>query len=361
MDPRTKPVTWLTHEVELNSIRDNAKPVRDIDAAAVASLVESLDLVGQLAPIFLTPDREVIFGRQRIAAQRARGEATIKAVFVDLSGALARIATLDENLCRAELTAFQRAELLAERKALHEQIHPDSRHGTAGKGERSAAGFTRSMAQLTGRGRSTIAEDCRIGQMPESVRTLIRGTALEDRKTTLLELAKLPGEAEQLRACQALIHEHGVVASQGVVPLTPGASVEATAPKMMSSDGKELNDERQGTAGPVETMIDDALHPLEDWLGAAVSSPDAENRYVTSAITLSNYAALLLERTASGIEATHPGAKYAKRARRTARALRQRVVQMTSELLLVSECDCAEGCASCGFARGLARIDLRKQ
>jgi ParB family chromosome partitioning protein len=359
-NPKTTPVTWLAHEVELSSIRDNRRPVRDIDTAAVSSLAESMELVGQLSPILLTTDREVIFGRQRIAAQRARGASTIRAVVVDLSEVLARVATLDENLCRAELTAFQRAELLAERKALYEQLHPDSRHGAA-KGEHSATGFTRSMAQLTGRGRSTIAEDCQIGQMPESVRTLIRGTALEDQKTTLLELAKLPSEAEQLRACQALLHEHGAVTPELIVRVTPRANVEMTAPKTMNIDRNELFDERQGATASMETMVENALQPLEDWLGAAVSSPNAENRFVKSAIALSSYAASLLERTASGIEATHPRAAYAKRARRAARALRQRVVRLTDELVLVTECICVEGCAGCGFARGLAAVDLQRE
>jgi ParB family chromosome partitioning protein len=335
--------------------------VRDIDTAAVSSLAESMELVGQLSPILLTTDREVIFGRQRVAAQRARGASTIRAVIVDLSEILARVATLDETLCRPELTILQRAELLAERKALYEQLHPDARHGAAGDGDAAAVGFTRAMAQLTGRGRSTIAEDCQIGQLPESIRQLIRGTALERRKADLLELARLPTEVEQLVACHVLLDGTETGASKADVPAggrrsrkkpNRGANVEEDAAKA------NRDCETSVLAG---NLVERALKPLQDWLDEHDASPAIENRYVAMALALVNSAVSLLDRTASGIEGVCASSAFAKRARRAAGALAGQAERTRNELVLITECICADGCPACGFVHGFAAVDAQRR
>lgn len=358
---RTKPLTRMTHEIELSTIRENPRPVRGIDDTAVAILAESIGLVGQLEPIVLTTDRVVVSGRQRIAAQRARGATTIMAMLVDLPDLQARIATLDENLCRLELTTFQRAELLAERKALHEQLHPGSQHGAALKGEGTARGFTRAMSELTGRGRATVAEDCRIGAMPETVRNLIRGTPLEHRKTQLLELAKLPSEDEQLVACRELLtrsatgSQHAGVAASDVAA-REGLDVEEDDVGVKGEETFGLDRQRTASAA---NLIENALEPLEDWLAEVDASPEIENRFIQGALALTEHAASLLKRVASGIAATHPSSAYAKRARRAAVSLSQRADRITNELLLTVECGCDDGCTACGYARGLAAVDLR--
>jgi hypothetical protein len=357
---RTKSLTRMTHEIELATIRENPRPVRGIDETAVARLVDSIGLVGQLEPIVLTTDRVLVFGRQRIAAQRARGATTIMAMIVDLPDVQARVATLDENLCRLELTAFQRAELLAERKALYEQLHPGSQHGAALKGEGTAPGFTRAMSGLTGRGRATVAEDCRIGAMPETVRDLIRGTPLERRKAQLLEVAKLASEDEQLRACRELLTRSATGSHAGGaashVAVREGLDVEENDVAVKGEESSGIDRQRTVSAA---NLIENVLEPLEDWLAGVDTSPEVENRFIQGALALTEHAVSLLERVASGIAATHPSSAYAKRARRAALALAQRADRMTNDLLLTVECGCGDGCTACGYARGLAAVDLR--
>jgi len=43
-----------------------------------------------------------------------------------------RLWEVDENLCRAELTELERAEHLAQRKEIYEQLHPEARHHVSG-------------------------------------------------------------------------------------------------------------------------------------------------------------------------------------------------------------------------------------
>lgn len=357
---QTNPSTWTARDVELDQILDNPAPVRAVDPVAVASLRESFELVGQQVPIVLSADNVLVSGRQRVAAQRARGESTIRAVFIDLPEVLTRIATLDENLCRAELTALERAQLLAERKALHEQTNPGSRHGS-GRAGRASPGFTRSMAEATGRGRSTVAEDCKIGAMSESVRALIRGTRLERRKAALLDLARLPGEAEQLRVCRALLDGSAPNVKAALrQPAKEPSNVEPlSVPEPVDPVCEEVPDENRTAPSSAATLVESGLEPLQNWLDEAETSPEVENRFVESAIALSSYAVTLLNRVASGIEASGETSDYAKRVRRSARALAQRAQRMTDDLMLVAECSCSDGCSSCGFARGLAAIDLQ--
>jgi hypothetical protein len=125
------------------------------------------------------------------------------------------------------------------------------------------------------------------------------------------------------------------------------------------SAGAEGSDDRTAARASVAALLDCSLEPLEDWVNGTQDSPDAENRYVEAAMALTNYAASLLERAASGIEATGETSAYAKRVRRSAGVLAQRAQWMADELVLVAECSCSEGCAACGFARGFAAVDLQ--
>ena len=67
----------------------------------------------------------------------------------------------------------------------------------------------------------------------------------------------------------------------------------------------------------------------------------------------------MLERVGSGIAATLPSSACARRARRAGLALARRADRINNDLLLATECGCGDGCTACGYARGLAPVDLR--
>lgn len=67
----------------------------------------------------------------------------------------------------------------------------------------------------------------------------------------------------------------------------------------------------------------------------------------------------MLERVGSGIAATLPSSACARRARRAGLALARRADRIINDLLLATECGCGDGCTACGYARGLAPVDLR--
>jgi len=81
--------------------------------------------------------------------------------------AAAQIPTLteiDENLIRRDLTAAQRAKLIAKRKAAYEDVHPETKHGATGRGRKSSQleksnRFTVDTAAKAGRSVASIARD----------------------------------------------------------------------------------------------------------------------------------------------------------------------------------------------------------
>jgi ParB family chromosome partitioning protein len=112
---------------------------------------------------------------------------------------------IDENLMRAELTEFERAKLLARRKEIYDQLHPETRWGYASLGNLKpfrnteilpgqnfwTRGFVAEVSEELGLSEKTIYEYLEIGQrIKGEVEEMIRGTELEDRKMDLLEQDK---------------------------------------------------------------------------------------------------------------------------------------------------------------------------
>lgn len=189
----------------------NRRPLRDLE-----DLKASISSVGLLHPIVLTADLRLVAGLHRLRACQALGWTQVPATIVSLKRMEAEVAELDENLARQELTVLQRGEMLARRKELHEVLYPETRRGVAGgkasgasrRGERASAtpSLVRQVAARTGWSRRTIEYEIQIAtSIPDDVRKLLRGTAVEDDKMALVRLARLP-VSEQRRVVERIAH-----------------------------------------------------------------------------------------------------------------------------------------------------------
>ncbi len=108
--------------------------LRSVDEAAVDHIAESMEQRGQIYPIqirTIEPGRfRLIAGAHRIAAARKLGWTHIEAFLVDdLEEEEVSLLEIDENLCRAELNAMDKAHFFARRKEIYEQLHPETKHG----------------------------------------------------------------------------------------------------------------------------------------------------------------------------------------------------------------------------------------
>ena len=120
--------------VPLALLRDSAQP-RDIVQANVDMLRSSIEQVGLIQPIRVRPAGvivrglgeqgfQIVAGHHRVAAARALGWTEIDAIVDTAEHLQAELMEIDENLCRAELTASQRAQAIRRRKQIWEALHP---------------------------------------------------------------------------------------------------------------------------------------------------------------------------------------------------------------------------------------------
>ena len=124
-------------------------------------------------------------------------------VVLTVSDVDARIAEIDENLTRLELTVLERQEQLMERKQLYEEKHPKTKHG----GDRRPSPqledlkperFTKDVSKRIGRSEQAVQRDIQIakGIVPE-VRDQLRETRFANNQSELLSLSRLPEEQQR--------------------------------------------------------------------------------------------------------------------------------------------------------------------
>lgn len=127
--------------IPLRTLKASGQP-RPLITEAVDKLAASIREVGLIQPISVrcvpvmdggvaVDGYQIVAGHHRVAAARALGWTEIDAIIVDAGEHLqAELIEIDENLCRAELTASQRAQAIRRRKQIWEALHPAETGGT---------------------------------------------------------------------------------------------------------------------------------------------------------------------------------------------------------------------------------------
>lgn len=95
---------------------------RAIDSAKVRELANSMNEIGLINPITVTPDKVLITGAHRLEAARLLGWTDIQATVSQLDGLRAELAEIDENLMRNELHFLDSGNLQARREDLLREI-----------------------------------------------------------------------------------------------------------------------------------------------------------------------------------------------------------------------------------------------
>jgi N6-adenosine-specific RNA methylase IME4 len=203
--PRDRPVVRRTTGSRLVRIDELRAPQA---RGSVDDLVESIREVGLLHPITVSSDLRLIAGARRLAACRELGWSHLPVVVLDLDKLRMKMAGLDEDLVRKDLSILDRAEMLAQRKGIYESLHPSTRRGVAGgkasgasrRGERTTApdAFVRDVSRKTNLAPRTIQSMVQLAHaIPEDVRRSLRGTSVEDFKRGLARIARLPHDQQR--------------------------------------------------------------------------------------------------------------------------------------------------------------------
>lgn len=185
---------------------------RALNEAAVDGLADSIATVGLLNPIRVRQAGEkweVIAGAHRVAAFRKLGLVEIQAIAADADDLHAELAMIDENLMRAELSASERAQQTARRKAIYLELHPETANGGDRRSiksqtlrtENEAERFTADTAKATGSSERIVQLNVSRGEkVIDAAHQIIRGTSL-DTGTYLDRLKKL-SPSEQVVAAK---------------------------------------------------------------------------------------------------------------------------------------------------------------
>ncbi|HBT77418.1 MAG TPA: hypothetical protein DEB39_10980, partial [Planctomycetaceae bacterium] len=184
---------------------------RRIDETKVRELAESIQKVGLLNPITVTPEKKLIAGEHRLEACRLLGWTEIETHVLKGDELLQQLAEIDENLVRNELDPISVGELAIRRDEILEMLGLRAKVGQGRPKKNSPPGgvlkTTEDIANEAGIGRSTLQENKQLArdlvpEAKEAVRTA------EVPKKDALKIARMEPErqkavAEKLASGQA--------------------------------------------------------------------------------------------------------------------------------------------------------------
>lgn len=245
----------MTQSIPVSHI-DVGASRRVLSRPAVKELAASISEIGLLSPIAVArvgDAYELIAGRHRLAAAKQLGWQEIPAVLVELDDVNRRLAEIDENLIRNDLSDLERAEHLATRKRLYLLKHPETKRG-GDRGNQHTGGrqteiisFSQDAAEKIGVTDRSIRQDVQIAEsIPEDVRDALRETPVADSKTDLLDIARLPEEAQREVIATADLTSkasvrQAVAAHRPTKPRKPEQDISQDIPDDLATAGADVD------------------------------------------------------------------------------------------------------------------------
>ena len=170
----------------------------------ISALAGSIEDLGLLQPIVVTPAGALVSGRHRLAACELLGWESIPVRVMDFDDIGAQIAEIDENLVRNDLDTLERAQHLRERKPLYEAAYPETKkgqyggHGKATKLENENISFSSDTANKTGVTARSVQMSVKLAEdLDDEAQDLLAGLPIANNGSQLRELAALPAEEQR--------------------------------------------------------------------------------------------------------------------------------------------------------------------
>lgn len=195
---------------------------RNIDAASVKRLAESIDKIGLRHPITVREkgDRYILVaGRHRIEAFKRLKREHIQAVIVRMTNDEARLWEIAENLHRAELTKLERDEQVAEWIKITEKLAQTA----PVSGGRGNEGGIRAAARSLGIDRDDARRAVKVASMSQEAKDAAHEAGIDDNRTALLKVAAETTPEAQV----AKISELAVAKIRKPVPIPSRAELDA--------------------------------------------------------------------------------------------------------------------------------------
>ena len=206
-----------------------------VNEESIAALMESIRLVGLLAPITLRPDYTLVAGRSRLEACRRLFHPQIAVRWLSSNDpAEETIAEVDENLVRRDIPALLRVELQRRRQLAYETVHRDQ------PAHELRASFIRDVGKQTGASQFSTNRNRYIGEhlLPE-VAEQLRGTPYAANKTLLYELAQKTHDGQRDGARELLAALRRGESPRGKTKRAATTRANVTVTKRHGAEGSE--------------------------------------------------------------------------------------------------------------------------
>ena len=212
---------------------------REIDPEAVQELAKSISETDLINPITVDQDYTLIAGLHRLEAAKLLGWTEIECNVTDLEGQMAKLAEIDENFVRKNLSKVEYGELLLQRKEIYESLHPETRRGmrngqtskTADSAVLETKSFLQDTAEKTGKSPRTIAVEIQTAKnLTPEAKKIIQKADEKISKTSVLKLSRLAPE-QQADAARKLAKEKTQSEKKHSIPAKPKPSVEQPTKK----------------------------------------------------------------------------------------------------------------------------------
>jgi ParB-like chromosome segregation protein Spo0J len=271
-----------------------SKHHREVDARKVASLAASMAKIGLRTPITVrrikkglgTTVLALVAGGYRLAAAKSLGWKNIDAFIMEGNETDARMWQLIENVHRAELTALERAESVAELVQLVRTSEKGGQVGHPGGNQPHDRGISRA-AKALGFTRQEVRRSLEIAGISPEAKATAKEKGLDKKQSALLKIAKQQGVKAQVAKVEAIIAE-GKSKSVPKASLT-GAATKEGAKKSTAAAGKAPSEPDTETG---EDASSPPLVPEEDFpdLPASLDRRDENERLFASLKKLWMYA-----------------------------------------------------------------------
>jgi len=199
---------------------DMGHRLRAVDDQKVRELTTSMYEHGLMTPIEVRPagaegKYDLVYGAHRLSAALELDWDEIDATIFDGTRDQARLREIDENLYRAELTPYDQAQFLAERRAIYERLNGRVKQGRAKKGKQGQnvpnsesvseqLSFFDETTSRFGLNRKTIIRALsRRHRIVDAAWAMLRGTKFGQKGSDLDVIGKLEPEV-QLEVCKRL-------------------------------------------------------------------------------------------------------------------------------------------------------------
>ena len=178
------------------------------DMVNLDKLAESIKTMGQLQPILITDNYELVAGGRRLAACILLG-IRVKAIFKrDVSDIQLREMELEENLQRENLTPAEEVLAVSEIHALRQ-----ARFGTAVSGKKDSGWRLEDTGALMGKTKSSIVEDLALAAAIKEFPSLSNCKSKSDIRKAAKSIEASMDRLQRMSTFEATVKESGVPAT----------------------------------------------------------------------------------------------------------------------------------------------------